>query len=412
MMTKCTFKIITVFCFLLILAGCVPPEPVSEPENTPKIRVLLGNIKSEDTLQLDGVFFLESEEAAYEFGSNNKKFFIQPIKNGYKIYNENRLFRFRNHDVCKFLPESRDASFYFRSGHYKGSFTIVKREPDQLFLINTINLEDYLKSVVPAEIRTSENKFLESSKAQVICARTYALKRMMEQSNNVFDVYPDVRDQVYGTLSIQNERANKAVDATRGIVLSFNDSLASAYYHSTCGGISEDDSNVWFNSNLEYLKTRQDVLGDSFACRFSPYHRWTEKRSMKQLDSLLQIYYSRSILNREVQDTTEVQIGFQVTNRFESGRVKDLRIIISDTSLNLRTYDIRQFFGWPPGTLLPSTLFHFSSENDTTLTIEGGGAGHGVGLCQWGAMRMSEEGFLYYHILGKYFKGCYLKKLY
>jgi len=404
----------TYFVFsIYLLSACAPPEHITVAEKVPDIRVLLGTITSSDTLHLDGTFILQSEEASYEFGLNNSKFYIQKINKGYKIFNENRMFRFRNQDVCVFIPESSESSFYFRSGQFKGSFKVVISNSDQLQLINFINLEDYLRSVVPAEIYTSRDDFMESAKAQAICSRTYALQRMNERTDALFDVHMNVRDQVYGNISKQNKRATSAVNETRGVVLSYNDTLATVYYHSSCGGISEDASNVWAESHIPYLFTHQDVLGDSFACRFSPNHRWLEKRTLKQLDSMIQYHNdSGSLLDMVVDDTTLVTIGLRVSERFKSGRVKELVITTKDNRFILENYKIRRFLGWPPGTLLPSTLFRIYSSNDTTFVIEGGGAGHGVGMCQWGAMRMSEEGFQYYHILGKYFKGCYLKKIY
>jgi stage II sporulation protein D len=109
---------------------------------------------------------------------------------------------------------------------------------------------------------------------------------------------------------------------------------------------------------------------------------------------------------------TMLSVNMQIRDRNKSGRVSDLFVEYNDTTLSLNNYEIRRFLGWPPGRLLQSTLFKIRQSTDSSFVIEGGGAGHGVGMCQWGAMQMSGEGFRYYHILGKYFKGCFLKKLY
>ena len=89
-----------------------------------------------------------------------------------------------------------------------------------------------------------------------------------------------------------------------------------------------------------------------------------------------------------------------------------LKIEYADTSFILNNYEIRRLLGWPPGNSLKSNLFYFDQSSDSTLTLFGGGFGHGVGMCQWGAMNMSERGFKYYHILSKYFPGTILMRAY
>ena len=100
-----------------------------------------------------------------------------------------------------------------------------------------------------------------------------------------------------------------------------------------------------------------------------------------------------------------------VSERYNSGRIKKMSIRYGVDRRELSGYEIRRFFGWPPGTLLPSTLVKFSS-HDSLLSIEGAGNGHGVGLCQYGAMYKAQKGLQYYHILQSYFPGTTLKKLY
>jgi stage II sporulation protein D len=397
---------------LFILSACMPPPVEQTDEQIPDVRILLGEITGMDTLVFSGTFLLQAEEAVYEFGSNNRIIYIQPIQDGYKIFNENRLLRFRAQDICSFTGENSRATFTYKNTSYNGSFLLRQPIPGRVLLINTINLEEYLKAVVPAEIYTGEKSLFESAKAQAICSRTYSLQRMEERRDKLYDVHMDVRDQVYGSANTKNDIASSAVNETRGIVLSHNGSLATIYFHSSCGGSLEPAENVWSTVNEPYLGGQQDVLGDSFACRFAPNHRWSQTRTLKQMDSVFTSLYQLSALHKTVNDTTRLSLNIKVNNRFKSGRVSELMVSYADTVLHLKNYEIRRFLGWPPGTLLPSTLFRITKNGDSSFAIEGGGAGHGVGLCQWGAMRMSEEGFRYYHILGKYFKGCYLKKLY
>ena len=117
-------------------------------------------------------------------------------------------------------------------------------------------------------------------------------------------------------------------------------------------------------------------------------------------------------LVNEIEDTTHFRLDISILNRTETGRVKDLKITAPDTSVILNNIQIRRLLGEPSGRTLNSTLFYLSQENDSTITIHGGGFGHGVGMCQWGAMNMSKRGFKYYHILNKYFPGTLLTKGY
>ena len=102
----------------------------------------------------------------------------------------------------------------------------------------------------------------------------------------------------------------------------------------------------------------------------------------------------------------------RIVDRTESGRVNTLEVIYADTSALLHGTEVRRFLAWPPGGYLPGGLFYFAQTSDSTLEIRGGGYGHGVGMCQWGAMNMSQNGFKYYHILSKYYPGTVLKRKY
>lgn len=398
-------------CILLI--GCIPQIKEAALTPAPDIRVLLDTITKRDSIILDSVYELKSEEAKYEFGKNNRRIYIEPIKNGYHIFNENRIFKFTKYDAIHFNAKEDKGIFTFQNKRYKGDLLITPAAKSALKIINRLNLEDYLMSVVPSEMPSKKTAYYDALKAQAICARTYAMKKMKGRENQSFDVYDDHRDQVYGGLKVQTTLASNAVKETRGDVIMYDDKLADVFYHSTSGGMLEAAENVWPDFKQPYLRSRQDALGQSFADVNSPYFRWSDTLSMQELDAIFSHRFNKSYLNQVVEDTVELAFETQVLERTSSGRVAKLQVSFGDTTFNLEGYEIRNFFTPSRGGSLPSTLFTVSAISDSLLVIKGGGFGHGVGMSQYGAMHMSEKGFKYYDILvNKYFIGTYLKKVY
>ncbi len=407
-------KLVTITFLSLLVFACHPQIKPTKVSRAPQIKVLLAQVSQIDSLEFNGTFTLQLEEAVYELGKKNKKFFISPSQSGFKLYNSNRLFVFSGPDRVQLQPtNAQNARFKFRNKWFKGKIILSLNPEGAISIINQVDLEEYLKSVLVGEMPSNQDSYLEALKAQAICARTYALRRMEQNANKPFHVYADVRDQVYASLKRRTNLADRAVDATRGVVLMFNDDLAQTYFHSTCGGISEDITNYWTTQPIPYLKSRKDVLGEMFTCQPSPYFRWQRTFTIYELDSLLQKNFKYSIFPAVVKDTTLVRLTVNVKQRTSSGRVKTLQIALPDTSFELTNFSIRRFFSKKSKVALPSLLFKLEAQNDSILVIHGGGYGHGVGMCQWGALNMSQLGFKYYDILvNQYFPGTYLKEMY
>jgi len=397
---------------ILLLFACVPRDQIREArEPAPVVKVLLKKITAPDTLYFHQTFDLKSEEANYEFGRNNNRIIIEPLPDGYKLFNEQRLFLFRPADIVRFVPREEGAWFAFDTKRYNGEIFIQRAGDNSLLLVNVIDLEDYLKSVVPAEIPSSKQIYLEAIKAQAVCARTYALNRIAQRDNKTYHMHADVRDQAYGSLTGRTEWSNQAVDETRGRVLVYKDELAQVYYHSHSGGMLEEDSVLWPGANLTYMMARQDVIGSRLAGAEKPWFRWKQTRTLAQLDSLYKAFRGMGQKPQTVSDTLRLPYAFKVLERSASNRVKKMNVTYGDDSFDLQNYEIRRYLGWPAGRLLPSTLFYLSA-SDTGLVIHGGGNGHGVGMSQWGAVDKAEKGLLFYHILESYFPGTRLRRLY
>ncbi|MCH7965486.1 MAG: SpoIID/LytB domain-containing protein [Bacteroidetes bacterium] len=274
-------------------------------------------------------------------------------------------------------------------------------------IVNFINLEDYVKGVIAKELPLGNgNENYEALKAFTICVRTYALKKMNE-GNGLFDIFTDTRDQVYGGQSAEELISNKAVDATEGIILVYNGKPATIYYHSTCGGFSENVENVFPQSHLPYLSSVED--GGEPYCNISPRFEWkevyTELQFIKQL-------YNAKLINNKNYNIDDIRIE----SRFESGRVNDLKIILDGRSgrkeIHLYGNEIRSKIRTPKRNLsLWSTMFNVKVIGNGNIIFNGNGFGHGVGLCQWGAIGQSRRGIDYKNILEHYYPGTVLGRI-
>ncbi len=404
------------FLALLILSilffTCTPKIKQEVRASGPSIRILLSTIADKDSLTFNGTYILHSEEARYEFGERNKIMYINPLNDGLQLYNENRNLLYRDYFPIMLEPMGPDSRFLFHGEEYGGSVYFQPAANDAVMLINKIMLEEYLKGVVPAEIPTLKEADFEAMKAQAICARTYALQRMENNRDLLYDVKSTVSDQVYSGFARHSRFADQAIAETKGVVLTYNDRPATVYYHSTCGGRLERAENLWPDKQLPYLEGGIDAVSAIYSCSASPYFRWLETRSFSQLDSAFYQQYNRRRLQETVTDTLKLNFHLNILKRNSTGRVSELEIAYADTTVILSGYEIRRFFTNSEGKMLPSNLFYLTQPDDSTLVIHGGGYGHGVGMCQYGALNMARRGLKHYHILGKYYPGTKLFRKY
>jgi len=279
----------------------------------------------------------------------------------------------------------------------------------QIKVVNQVGLEDYVKGVITKEMPIGKgNENYEALKAFSICVRTYALLKISE-NKNFFDIYTDTRDQVYGGVDGETSLTNKIVDETRGQILSYDDKPATIFYHSTCGGYTEDVKNVFNKNNLPYLISIKD--GSEPYCSIAPRFNWIEEYSEETFISRL--------FDAKLIPTTNYNLkSLSVRSRFESARVKELEIVLVDNNqiekvLTVFGNSIRSVIKTFDGkSILRSTLFDISLEENNKVVISGKGFGHGVGLCQWGAIGQSKRGIDYGNILNHYFPGTKIIKYY
>ncbi|MDT8317619.1 MAG: SpoIID/LytB domain-containing protein [bacterium] len=268
---------------------------------------------------------------------------------------------------------------------YRGNLSIII-DGDLITVINSLALEDYLFGLINHEI--SSKWPLEAVKAQAVAARTYAYLKIGSNSDKAYHLESTVIDQVYGGSSMEDERARRAVRETKGEMLYYGNDLARTFYHSSCGGRTEAAQNVW-GSDFPYLKTVEDEF-----CADAPNYFWSYESTFDSIYAAMKEEGYPFTKNHDI----------RVLDRSKSGRV--LSIIIGGVELPGTKF--RQLIGYG---MIKSTMFELEVKEGSVI-FSGSGSGHGVGMCQWGAKGMAEEGRSYRQILEHYYSGTVLKKQY
>ena len=265
----------------------------------------------------------------------------------------------------------------------------IKRQNGKLAAINEVALEDYVKGVVPSEMNPSWS--FEALRAQAIAARTYGLYKIRQNGKKDFDVAASTKDQVYKGRAGADGPAGRAADETRGQVLVFQDEPILAAFFSTAAGPTEDALNVW-SVDIPYLK--------GVECPFdmnSPYFQWRTDVWLPLLEQRL----------REEGFPVGVIASLSPAYYTKAGRVSHVRVLHSDGELYVKGEDLRRVLGY---TVLASTQFDFEVVG-LQIQFTGRGAGHGVGLCQWGAKELAEKGYSAEAIVRYYYPGTEIRDI-
>ncbi len=160
--------------------------------------------------------------------------------------------------VVYFIPSSPQSYLSYNGNQYRGIF-VLRATKKGIALVNILNLEEYLKGVVPKELSPEVFNAYDALKAQAVAARTYAIKHLGAHGDLGFDVYDTAQSQVYGGLTAEHPLSSRAVEETRGEVAVYRGKLINALYTSTCGGLTEDAANVFEGSPEPYLKSTECV---------------------------------------------------------------------------------------------------------------------------------------------------------
>jgi len=312
----------------------------------------------------------------------------------------------------------------FEDRSYRGAIDVTVDRRGMLAVVNLLSLEDLLRGLVPAEMFSRAP--MEALKAQAITARTEVLAKI--GTRHLADPYFLCAEQhcaVYRGISGETPTTNAAVDATRGVALFSPDGhLVNAVYSAVCGGHTENNEVVWGGLPDPNLRGKPDFLSPPgehtspselpdfltatapAACRLASFvqpdrYRWTRHFSSEEMNRL----------------TQALGIGpveaISVTERGVSGRARAVTLAGQRKARQVRgELEIRKLFG-----MLNSSMFLVEAERDAEGRLKGwnfrgGGWGHGVGMCQMGAIGRAEAGHDYQAILRHYFNGAEPSPLY
>lgn len=287
---------------------------------------------------------------------------------------------------------------------YPGYF-ILSIQKGLINAVNVVDVEEYLQGVVPYEIGKLDSSRFEALKAQAVAARTYVYKHFGSRESTGFDVYADVKDQVYNGLRSATPLTNAAIEATAGEVMMYDNQFITAYYHSTCGGHTEF-LDTWKKPKLDYLQSKPDLRpnGEPW-CSESKYSEWEFRFKTSELRSMFM--HNAQKANAQVPKFKKVQ-DIAIRSKLPSGRVHTLQVLTDKGTFNVIGDKVRWLFK-KNDVILPSSLFIVFREKNEWV-VKGKGYGHGVGMCQMGARARAEAGQSYLEILSHYYPGITLER--
>lgn len=368
-----------------------------------EIRVLLNEFKSSNQFLIESPVELYSDNSRIAVINKGNRIAVDSYENTISIKVQDKTLT-----SSRFIISSleNDNMIKVDGKRYRGKI-VLSSTYGNINLINQISLEDYLKGVITKEMPLGKNlEHYEALKAFAICARTYAYTKIFEGKTR-YDILPDTRDQVYGGVDAETEYSNRIVDETRNLILTYLNRPAIIFYHSTCGGVTEDAANVFTRADVPYLKSVKD--GSTANCIISPRYEWSENipgyRVIERLNKSGYITGKNFIIKQ-----------INVNSRFNSGRINELEIVLNDGSrdqkVKLYGNNIRSIIRTADGTsILRSNFFDIRLSSDKTIIINGRGNGHGVGMCQWGAIGLSRNGTNFEHILNHYYPGTIIQSI-
>jgi len=329
-----------------------------------------------------------------------------------------------------------DEFLSYNGKEYRGALVIFRLDDSDITVINVLDLEEYLYGVVPKEIATGHP--IEALKAQAVAARTYTCTQFGKYEKRNFDLTYTTSDQAYGGVAVEKEDTTKAVDKTKGEIVTYDGKPITTYYFSTSAGYTENSENVW-TAKVPYLVAVED--------KYQPVGLSTSTWSVtftadeindilasksKKIGSLLGINIlkkspSNAVLELEfkgskdsytvtkesarlVYGTSEVRSQFYDIETDASVSVIDV-----DGNTSIKTFSEVRVANDKGSEKISSNLDKIvvKGKNEeikystvpTRYTLNGKGWGHGVGMSQNGAIGMAKEGFDYDEILKWYYTG-------
>ena len=284
-----------------------------------------------------------------------------------------------------------------------------------LTVVNVVPLEAYLRGVVNAEMGRRADNERAALEAQAVVSRTYALRNRGRFATDGYDLRAALADQVYGGVPAETDLGARAVAATAGQALTWHGELIAPFFHSTCGGSTATPEEAFISiRGAPYLRPVSDRRPGGHYCDISPRFRWSVEWGGDALRDIL----GRTLpaqLGVDAAQVTRVRDVY-VRRTGGSGRAVDVRVRFDGGEVPVPGYAVRAVFATPEGRSLGSSAIRLAAVREadtvTQLRAEGSGWGHGVGLCQWGAVGRARAGQDAATILTTYFPGSRLARWY
>lgn len=272
---------------------------------------------------------------------------------------------------------------------YRGEIRILPQTDKEFSVIEEINIENFVVGVLGCEMPNSWEE--DALRSQTVAIRTYVESRKKANKNESFHM--DKSELAYRGMLGETAKSGKIVQDTAGIVMAYNGEIFSAYFHSTCGGHTEDVNLVFGREKLPPLAGVKCGY-----CENSKYYTWSvniEKSAMLQKLQKAKVNVSNIV-------------SVKTVNPGPGGHVSEVEIIDAKGKEQMNANRFRLLVG--PNNLY-STAFT-ARNNGKSITFSGKGWGHGVGLCQYGVQGMAKKGFNWREILGHYYPKSELRRIY
>jgi len=295
-----------------------------------------------------------------------------------------------------FRLEPARGRFLELEGHrYRGVIDVFINPVGTPVAVNELKLEEYLKGVVPNELGPHRFPQLEAQKVQAVAARTFAVKHLGSNARYGFDVFNDQRSQVYLGVSSERPLSDRGIRDTAGIVATFEGEPIWALYCSTCGGRTEAFHEIFKGAPIEYLMGGAICYDEA-----SPHHSWEERIQIRDVQDRLDRYADVGRIRQ-----------LDPLRRSKAGRVVEMLFKGDEKEKILKGNEIRFALGLKSNFVTAMKPVSDSSGYIRELRVRGKGWGHGVGLCQIGAVDLAKKGRTYQDILKYYYRGISLTKL-
>jgi SpoIID/LytB domain protein len=312
---------------------------------------------------------------------------------------------------------------------YPGRLELQSNAYDSFTLINEVPLETYLRGVVPYEIGTQAP--LASMEAQAIIARTYVLRNLHRFAIDGYQLCADTHCQVYQGLSGASPITDKAIQATKGKVVTYKNELVDALYSSTTGGMTASFSDVWNGEDRPYLKPVLDApkkvlpipqnglaneeMFKKFITQEQGFNesrwdlfRWRKESSLEDITKGLQKFLK--VKNSPFSKFKTLR-DMKIVERSPSGRILEMAITTDIGTFSLHKDEVRSAFFAPKSSFYYIQPVSKGKDSNWGYAFVGGGLGHGVGLSQTGAQNLAKLGWSSSKILQFYYPGTQLQAL-